>query len=1037
MISAGSANLEARDNKNMNKLTDEQITAINQIEGKVCLKAGAGTGKTLVLTNRYIKILKTLLKEGYVLEDAIMSIVAVTFTKKAANQMRTKIKENLTEFSNMAAVLSGAYISTIDAFCLRLLRENAFLVGIDPDFVIMEEIESKLLFLEEARNVFNTRDLPAISFNVSMDFFLREVYSFIRRLKNNAINPVMFKENIKKINDLDEKKKLGEIIFCLYAAYEERLKKENKFDFQSILLAGLSLLENKQIKEKYKDFFKYILVDEYQDTTFLQDKLLRELSSYSGNYFAVGDVNQSIYAFRDARPENMMNFDRETKKEGKSLSLTSNFRSFDEILKLSNQCFQGQMPYFQPLYSGRNKDSLCCEINLAGSAEEEAEFISQRILGLLESDSGSLQCKDIVILFRGIRNIGIYEEILYKHHLPFITVGGSGYYDRPEIKDIISLLGVINNPFDDINLVRVLRGPIYRIGNSTLQKLANLRPGEEMEDKDIIGKGNYPIYDALGKVQSLNVGDEEKASLRRLREFIDEFIYQKNKLPLGRFLYCLIQNSGYTSYVQTLSPIERKRSLANIDKFYQLVCRFEERNLIPVLEDFIAYLKEVINQETMESEENHEIEDVIQLMTIHQAKGLEFTVVFVANISPDSFPPRSRTPRYYFDAKEGFLCKDIKEEEEKIKKKNKERFSCEEERLLYVAMTRAKKRLILSGRIKEDGKGKRRKSRFMDYFFKMQEDKLILKEEYGELLIEANKVFPIKEEWREKKYKGYSFNPEQKINREEIVRHLDFKYCSSEEKETKKSFSVTQLAVFDQCPLQYKYRYEIGVLANSKPNENLNTGKIDETVLGMIMHKILQEFTLFGKQEKWDDKKIFSRFKKLAKTYGIASEDADSLYNAQIQEIFNKIIKSDYNPSCKKTKAVEKSFHLNLNGFLIKGTIDRIDEQDNGSFEIIDYKMSKSINIDRYDFSMQLYGIGAERVLGLKPVDKTTLYSLRQGQGFSLEIKPTEEILKKAERIIAQITRSEYGISEKKECAFCGFKAICPKAIIKPVVKEE
>ncbi|MCK4533704.1 ATP-dependent helicase, partial [bacterium] len=735
-----------------------------------------------------------MLKEGYVLEDAIMSIVAVTFTKKAANQMRTKIKENLTEFSSLAAVLSGAYISTIDAFCLRLLKENAFLVGIDPDFVIMEEIESKLLFLKEAKNIFNTRDLPAISFNVSVDFFLREVYSFIRRLKNNAINPVMFKEDIDKINDLDEKKKLGEIIFCLYAAYEERLKKENKFDFQSILLAGLSLLENKQIKEKYKDFFKYILVDEYQDTTFLQDKLLRELSSYSGNYFAVGDVNQSIYAFRDARPENMMNFDQETKKEGKSLSLTTNFRSFDEILKLSNQCFQGQMPYFQPLHSGKNKDSLCCEINLARSVEEEAEFIAQRILALLESDSAPLKCKDIVILFRGIRNISIYEEFLYKHHLPFMTVGGSGYYARPEIKDIISLLGVINNPFDDINLVRVLRGPVYRISNSTLQKLANLKPGEDIEDeeKDIGGRGNYPLYDALGKMKNLDIRDEEKASLSRLREFIDEFIYQKNKLPLGRFLYCLIQNSGYTSYVQTLSPIERKRSLANIDKFYQLVCRFEERNLIPVLEEFIAYLKEVINQETMESEENHEIEDVIQLMTIHQAKGLEFPVVFMANISPDSFPPRSRTPRYYFDEKEGFLCKESKEEEEKIKKKNKERFSCEEERLLYVAMTRAKERLILSGRIKEDLKGKSRKSRFIDYFFKMQEEKLTLKEEYGNLLIEANKVFPIKEEWRGKKYKGSSFNPEQKINKGEIERYLDFKYCSFKAKETKKSFSVTQ-----------------------------------------------------------------------------------------------------------------------------------------------------------------------------------------------------------------------------------------------------
>lgn len=1024
----------------MFELTHEQIEAINKIKGKVCLKAGAGTGKTFVLTNRYIRVFKTLLKKGYKLEDALFRIVAVTFTNKAANQMRARIKENLSDVLNLESVLSNAYISTIDAFCVRLLKENAFQTGLDPDFVIIDEVESKLLFLKEARIVFNTQNLPLISLNVSIVSFLNNVYSFIRRLKNNAITPSIFKKSIENLCNPDKKKSLGEVIFCLYSAYEERLKRENKFDFQRILLEGLTLLENKVIREKYKDFFEYILVDEYQDTTFLQDRLLRELASYSGNYFVVGDINQSIYAFRDARPENMIDFDKEAKEKGLSLSLTTNFRSFEELLEINNQCFQKQMPYFESLHSGKNKQAICGEFYLARDAKEEAEFIAQRILYLLENDKRSdlfeenkpvpLQCKDIAILFRNIKNISVYEETLYKHQLPFITIGGTGFYARPEIRDIISLLSIINNPFDDISLVRILKGPLYRISNSTLQKLANLKPYKEIEDeeKDVIKKETYPLYDALEKVDGLNISDEEKTSLERLRKFIDESIFKKNEVSLAYFLYDLIRKSGYINYIQTLSPIERQRSMANIDKFYQLVSQFEEKNLFPVLEDFIFYLKEITRQETVESEERYGVEDVIQLMTIHQAKGLEFPVVFVANISPYNFPAKVRFPKYYFDPEEGFLYGDDKEEKEKINKKYRKHFVPEEERLLYVAMTRAKVKLILSGIVKEDRKKTIQKSRFMDYFFESQNRKLALKEKYTTLLVDAGKLFPIKEEWKDKKYKKALSSEEPKIDIEEVSHYLDFKYSSGKTKNLKKSFNVTELAVFENCPLQYKYRYVMGILLDDIEGD-VGEEKMDRSAFGMVMHKMLQEFVLFKEQKKWDEEKIFSRFKRLAKAYGIAEENIKYLYSSQVQKILNNFLESDYNPykNKEKVKIVEGNFHLNLKGFLIKGTIDRIDYIGKGCFEISDYKTTESINIDKYNLSMQLYKIGAEKVLGFTPVTKLTLYYLRHGKAVSLKIEDSQDILRKVEEIISQINQGNYNVSKKggKDCTFCKFKTIC------------
>lgn len=1021
----------------MRELTLEQKRAVDEIEGTVCLKAGAGTGKTSVLVNRYLKIFSNLLEKGVSPEEAIESILAVTFTNKAAGEMRERLEEELQNMSLPREVLARkAYISTIDSFCTRLLRENGLEVGLEPNFRVINEIEAKILFCKVGKTLLEEGKLPRVTIDQWLDDFLSAIYKYVQEIRNKAMSPSEFLHKITKVED-EEKKKLAHLIAEVYASYEKELKKCHYFDFSGILLETLHLLKNnRKIREKYRKQFRYVLVDEYQDTTPLQDKLLRQ---FSHNYFVVGDVKQSIYGFRGAKPENIEYFSKESEL---SLSLTKNFRSFNQILKVVNKALDREIPDYEPISSEKEGEECAVEIFLAESQEEEAEFIAQRILQLLrdyrlknpirgEDWERSLQLKDIAILLRGIKTpVGIYEEALRKHGISFITTGGTGYYERLEIRDLVALLGTINNPFDDISLVRLLRSPIFRIKNSSLSSLASVFPEQEIEDEEKMVRKRYPVYDALGKLDGLDIGEEDKKVIRNCKALLERFFLEKNNYSLGELIYKVISQSNYFHYAQSLPPTERRRTLANIKKFFSLVGEFEERNIFSTLEDFIAYVKEVTQQGVVESEAKPGEENAVRLMSIHQAKGLEFPIVFLANVKDKAFPSKGgASPFYAYDEQS------IISTREERKKRRKGDIDMEEKRLLYVSLTRPREKLIISGTRNVQGK----LSPFISYFI---DEKGEIKEEFSSLIENRREKFlQEKKGWEKEIYQaGRREKGIERLSLEEIRNVVFSSYKSLPSRDISlPSFTVTQLATFDQCPLRYKYLY----LFNLPPDPGLEREKeeemIEESTFGTVIHKTLEEYILSRKEGKeWKESKLMSKFRSLAKAHGITDREIRNIYEKEAKPILLKFLDNS-KKQIGNIVRVEEPFHLFIEQCEIRGIIDRIDRPSGQGYHIIDYKTNRQKNEEPYVLPMLLYKWGAEKVLGYSPVEKLSLYWLRHNQLVTIKIEKDMErdLEKKIKTIIKKIREEDFEpVAKLKRCEFCDYKLVCEIKSSSPLRRE-
>lgn len=1006
-------------------ITLEQKRAIDEIEGTVCLKAGAGTGKTSVLVNRYLKIFSNLLEKGVSPEEAVESILAVTFTNKAAGKMRERLEEELENMSLPREVLARkAYISTIDSFCTRLLRENGLEIGLEPNFRVINEIEAKILFCKVGKALFEEGKLPRVTIDQWLDDFLSAIYKYVQEIRNKAMSPSEFLHEIAKVED-EEKKNLAHLIAEVYASYEKELKKRHYFDFSGILLETLYLLKNnKKIREKYRKKFLYVLVDEYQDTTPLQDKLLRQ---FSRNYFVVGDVKQSIYGFRGAKPENIEDFSEESEL---SLSLTKNFRSFNQILKVVNKALGKEIPDYEPISSEKEGEECAVEIFLAESQEEEAEFIAQRILQLLKDyrlknpvrreDWGrSLQFKDIAILLRGIKTpVGIYEEALRRHGIPFITTGGTGYYERPEIRDLVALLSTINNPFDDISLVRLLRSPIFRIKNSSLSSLAGLFVEREIEDEEKMVRKRYPVYDALGKLDGLDIEEEDKKALRNCRALLERFFLEKSNYSLGELVYKMISQSNYFHYAQSLPPTERRRTLANIKKFFNLVQEFEERNIFSTLEDFIAYVKEVTQQGVVESEAKPGEENAVRLMSIHQAKGLEFPIVFLANVKDKAFPfVGGASPFYAYDEQSIISTR----EERRGRKRD---IDMEEKRLLYVSLTRPREKLVISGSRGTQGK----LSPFISYFL---DEKGEVNGEFSSLVEDRREKFLEERKAWEKEIYPLSQREKgmEKLSLEEIRKAIFSSYKPIPSHEISlPSFTVTQLATFDQCPLRYKYLY----LFNLPPDPGLEREKeeemIEESTFGTVIHKTLEEYILSRKEgEEWRESRLMSKFRSLAKAHGITDREIRNIYEKEAKPILLKFLDNS-EKQISNIVTVEKPFHLFIEDCEIRGIIDRIDRPSGKGYHIIDYKTNRQKNEEPYVLPMLLYKWGAESVLGYSPVEKLSLYWLRHNQLVTIKIGKDMErdIEKKIKTIIRKIREEDFEpVGPPKRCEFCDYKSVC------------
>jgi len=602
-------------------LNEEQKKAVFHKEGPLLILAGAGSGKTNTMTHRIAHLIKEEGVDPY-------NILAVTFTNKAANEMRARVEGLLSGEANM-------WILTFHAAALRILRVHSELLGYKRDFVVYDPSDQKAVIKNcvSAKNIDDKKYTPAY------------VLAIISDCKEKALSPDEYIE--KNGNDFRTK-----LIYGLYKDYEQVLKKNNAMDFDDLILNVVKLFEKDEgILRKYQNRFKHIMVDEYQDTNFIQYRFIKLLASAHDNICVVGDDDQCIYQWRGADIKNILEFEKDFKNT-KVIKLEQNYRSYGNILAAAHSVIVNNFKRKgKKLWTGK-EDGEKIRYFRAEDEKDEARFIAAEIDRL---HSKELKYKDFAVLYRINAQSRTFEEALSAKEIPYRVLGGLRYYDRKEIKDMVAYMRLVLNTADDLALVRVINEPKRGIGEKTVEKLRTLAA--------VRGESLFSVLLDDEIIDSFSA--KSAAALREMVSVIIEANAEKDNLRVSDIYSLLMAKTGYLKALGEQNNAEADSRIENIFEFKSVIYDFENEDPKITLSEFmekIALMSDIDNHDAME--------DAVVLMTMHSAKGLEFKTVFLPGMEDGLFPGwRS------FDKEEGIE---------------------EERRLCYVGMTRAMDRLYLS-----------------------------------------------------------------------------------------------------------------------------------------------------------------------------------------------------------------------------------------------------------------------------------------------------------------------------------------------------
>ena len=608
------------------KLNPAQREAVENTEGAVLILAGAGSGKTRVLTTRI----------GYLMEEKNVkaeNILAITFTNKAANEMRERVEETLegTDTKEM-------WITTFHSCCVRILRKSINKIGYNRSFVIYDSPD-QITLIKDCMRELNISDKA---------FDPKYVLSCISNAKDKLYSPKKY----MKLNEGDiSKTKIGEI----YALYQDRLKRNSALDFDDLIMKTVELFnECPDVLDFYRNKFRYIMVDEYQDTSKAQYELIKLLAKQHQNICVVGDDDQSIYGWRGADIRNILEFERDYDNV-KIVKLEQNYRSTQVILDAANHVIANNTERKRKRLWSDKKEGQLIKIQLAENEIEEGDFISNTINYMRRYEDR--QYKDFAVLYRANAQARSVEDALNRAGIPYNIYGGIKFYERKEIKDIIAYLRVIQNPQDNISLKRIINVPRRGIGLRTIEKI---------EDRASLKEES--IYSVL-----IDIEDNSDIS-RKARASISEFVDLMSTLRSFTEVYTVSQViekvldvTGYKDELLKEKNNEGEDRLENLQELISVALEFESQSEDKSLETFLTNI--ALNAEP-DSEE--ETEDRVSLMTIHSSKGLEFPVVFLAGMEERIFPIAR--------AIQSMKDSDIEEER----------------RLCYVGITRAKEELFLT-----------------------------------------------------------------------------------------------------------------------------------------------------------------------------------------------------------------------------------------------------------------------------------------------------------------------------------------------------
>ncbi len=651
------------DFKNLNP---EQRKGVLATEGPLLILAGAGSGKTTVLTQRVVNLLRygrgsdsdevpdyITPEDVEFLEEYVRApseekrqrqrslcalapvapwrIIAITFTNKAAGELKSRLESLIGPDSQ------DIWASTFHSACVRILRRDIDKLGYEPSFTIYDADDSQRLVKE----ILKEQNLDSNNFSPS------SVLNEISRAKDSGLTAREYYE--RSCDDGDARRKK---IAQIYLSYEEKLRNANALDFDDLIFLTVQLLEkHEDVRERYRNQFRYVLVDEYQDTNRLQYRLVSLLTNERHNICVVGDDDQSIYKFRGATIENILSFEDEFRGT-RVIRLEQNYRSTGNILDAANAVIRNNQ--------GRKGKELWTEkgpgnkvqVHTASDEIGEAEFVAGKIL---EGFGSGADWKDFVILYRMNAQSNQMEQAMKRQNIPYKIIGGFRFFERAEVKDMLAYLSVINNPHDDFRLRRIINNPPRGLGNTTVERIRSLAERDGVSMWNVISRaGEYPEL------------DNAVPKLKKFSDLIQDLQKLSEEVPISDLYEELIDKSGYVAALEAKPGRENRNKVENVRELLTSIVLYSDGDTEePTLSGFLDEISLYTNLDTLEDNDN-----CVVMMTMHSAKGLEFPNVFLVGAEEGIFP--------------GY--RSIGEQEEME----------EERRLCYVAMTRAKQQLYIT-----------------------------------------------------------------------------------------------------------------------------------------------------------------------------------------------------------------------------------------------------------------------------------------------------------------------------------------------------
>jgi len=958
----------------------EQREAITYQDGPLLIIAGAGTGKTTVISRR----IAWLVASGLAKMDEIL---ALTFTDKASGEMTERV-DILLPYG-----YTDVWISTFHAFGDRILRESALELGLNPDFQVLTRPEAGIFFKEHLFE-FPLKIYRPLS---NPTRFIDTILGLFSRLRDEDISPKEYldyaKKLAKKSSEGADEAKIEEAakhleVAATYEKYMQLLDKESKVDFGNQFYLALKVLrDHPSILHKYQQQFKYILVDEFQDTNFAQFQLLKLLAGEKKNISVVSDDDQCIFRFRGAAYSNILNF-KQDYPEAKEISLIQNYRSTQVILDTAYTLIQNNNPERFEIKSGINKKLK--GISKQGQAVEHLHFgtVSDEADGVAEIiekkvKSGEREYGDFAILVRSNNDADPYLRSLNMKSIPWRFSGNQGLYSREEVRMCIAFLRIMNNLSDSVNMYYLASSEIYKMPLDDLSFCMNYAK-----------RNNHSLYytfNNVSKIEQLqHISEKGEKTIKKLIKDIERYLEFSRGNTTGRLLYKFLNESNYLKNLVKHESLENEEKIKNVAKFFDMVRKFELVAREDRLIYFINHLDMLIDAGDDPATAEAELdESAVNVLTVHKAKGLEFPIVFMVSLVKGKFPWPKRGLRISFPEE---LVKDILPQGD---------FHIQEERrLFYVGMTRAQKELYLTSSLDYGTTRMRELSPFVIEALGISKDKVkAIKSSAKEAI---SRFAPVKESKKIRR---------KKIPADEVL-----------------DLSAYKIDDYATCPLKYKYVHVLRVPIMAH-----------HTVLyGSAMHQVVERYYQYKiKKMKVSSEELLSWFDQALSSEGFEGmehfKERSAKGRAALAEFYKREEKLSALP-----ESIEQEFAFMLGKNRIRGRWDRID-RDGKDAVIVDFKSSQVKDQKEADkktkksLQLSLYALAYKETQGILP-KAVKLYFLESGLIGSAEKDEDdfEELNSKIEEVAAGIREQKFAAKPTyMGCLNCAFNQICPHTAFK------